>query len=101
LHFDCSDRSLGAVSVTDRRGEIDFLSQVFTNLPEPRVRIAPMNQAFQKAQQLAHVVAVAADVVLGDLGIEVKKAIHAAGFGEIEMGSSTMARLPWGSIRSR
>ena len=49
---------------------------------KPHPGIGTVNRAAKEPQLFRHVLAVVADVVFADPGVQGKKALHAAGFGE-------------------
>ena len=73
-----------------RGREVDSLAHALPDFLEPSPGIGAVNHAPQKAQALGYVVAVSPNVVLGDLGVQGKKTVHAPGFGE---DISCMAKL--------
>jgi hypothetical protein len=89
-----SGKCVGIVrdSLDSGRREIDRLADALPDFPEPCSRIRTVNHAAEKTQPFGGIVAVSPDVVLRDLGVQGKKGIHAAGFGE---DVSRMAKL-WG-----
>ena len=52
-----------------------------------------MNNAPQKAQPLGCIIAVTPNVILRDLGVQGKKAVHAPGFGEHVCGVAVLGNF--------
>ena len=71
-----------ATSIPSPNAQPDFF--------EPRPGVGAVNRAPQKTQALGYLVAVSPNVVLGDLGAQGKKTVHARAFGEDISG---MAKL--------
>ena len=69
-------------SLLHGRCEIDSLPRSLPEFLKPGFRIRAMNHPPQKTQPFGCIVAISSNVVLGDLGVEGKKAVHASGLAE-------------------
>ena len=62
--------------------KVDGLADALSNFFEPRSWVGAVDYAAQKTEALGGIVAVSANVVFRDLGVQSKKAIHVAGLGK-------------------
>jgi len=74
--------SLVRDSLRHGRREVDLFTESLPNFPEPHPGVGAVNHAPQKAEPLGGIVAVSPNVVLRDLCVQGKKAIHAPGLGK-------------------
>jgi hypothetical protein len=73
--------------------KIYLLANSFSHFLEPRSGIAAMNDPLQKAQPLGNIVPIPPNVILRDLGVQGKKAVHAPGFGEHVCGVAVLGNF--------